>query len=162
MTDSSPARPSTDHDPPDEPPVDAKVLAPGAQPPTERDETGFYEPYAGFARVLRTWLVAYGIGAPVLFLSQAAVIEALRAAHVARRVAIVFLLGVAVQVVGALMYKSTMWYLYLGELSKKDQEKWYYKLCEWISVAYWLELSIDISTIVLFGWATWRVMAVLT
>ena len=31
-----------------------------------REETGYVDNYLSFARTLRTWFVAYGIGAPVL------------------------------------------------------------------------------------------------
>ena len=33
-------------------------------------ESGFYGPYSHFSRTLRAWLVAYGIGGPVLLVSQ--------------------------------------------------------------------------------------------
>lgn len=39
----------------------------------KKEETGFYEAYAGFARNLRIWFVAYGIGGPVLFLTNSEV-----------------------------------------------------------------------------------------
>jgi hypothetical protein len=32
-----------------------------------QSEKGFYEAYASFARTLRAWLIAFGIGAPLIF-----------------------------------------------------------------------------------------------
>lgn len=61
-----------------------------------------------------TWLVAYGIGAPVLFLTQSGVADALRKTGAARSIALTFLVGVSVQVLSALLYKTTMWQLYMG------------------------------------------------
>jgi hypothetical protein len=140
----------------------AKSLAAGQTAGVDRDETGFYEAYAGFARTLRTWLVAYGIGAPVLFLTQSSAAEALKTAGAARAVAVIFLTGVSIQVLGALLYKTTMWQLYMGELSALDRVGRWQTFCEMISTAYWLEFAIDASTIALFGWATWRVVFALT
>lgn len=33
-------------------------------------ESDFYEPYAAFARTLRTWFVAFGVGVPALLVTS--------------------------------------------------------------------------------------------
>lgn len=127
-----------------------------------REEAGFYDAYAGFARNLRTWLIAYGIGGPVLFVSQSFVTEALVKSGTARSVAYAFLGGVVIQIAGALLYKSAMWYCYQGELDPAFRESRRYRIAGFVSCAYWLELTIDLVTSALFVWATWRVLSVIT
>ena len=43
---------------------------PEAAPTSRDDAEDHYQSYAEHNRILRTWLVAYGIGAPVLILSN--------------------------------------------------------------------------------------------
>lgn len=127
-----------------------------------REEAGFYDAYAGFARNLRTWFIAYGIGGPVLFISQSYVTEALVKRGAAREVAYAFLGGVVVQITAALLYKTAMWYCYQGELDPAFKESRRFRLASFISCAYWLEVFLDLVTSALFAWATWRVLSVIT
>ena len=130
--------------------------------PTPRQETGFYEAYVGFARNLRVWFIAYGIGGPVLLLSNESAGKALFRSGLARSIAYTFLPGVALQILVALLYKSAMWYLYLGE-SDDSRKSWrLYKASEWLSDSFWIELLSDIATLFLFGWATLRALHALT
>ena len=50
-------------------PPDTKVEVTGGELEV-KEEKGFYEAYKGFANNLRTWFLAYGIGAPVVLLSN--------------------------------------------------------------------------------------------
>src|SRR2546426_7954213 len=61
--------------------------------PIGKEESGFYEPYAALARNLRTWFIAYGIGGPVIFLTNEPAAKALYSAGVGRSVAYCFLGG---------------------------------------------------------------------
>jgi hypothetical protein len=140
----------------------AVSMAPTSTGSAPREEAGFYDAYAGFARNLRTWLIAYGIGGPVLFVSQSFVTEALVKSGTARGVAYAFLGGVVLQIVAALIYKSAMWYCYQGELEPGFRESRRFRVSGFISCAYWLEFSFDLITIALFAWATWRVLSVIT
>ena len=132
--------------------------------PTQKkiQETGFHEPYARFSGLLRAWLVAYGIGAPALFLTQESVANALRASGQTGWIAGLFLFGVAAQIVAALLYKSSMWYLYAGELKESFKSKFRFRAADFVSEAFWLELSFDIISIVAFAWGTfdaWLILA---
>jgi hypothetical protein len=64
-----------------------------------------FDLYTDYARMLRLWLVAYGVGAPVLFLTQPQVADRLRQSGNGQFIAIVFLLGVAAQVINAAVNK---------------------------------------------------------
>ncbi len=127
-----------------------------------RQESGFYEAYAGFARNLRIWFIAYGVGGPVVFLTNEAAGQALLASGPARRIAYTVLAGVGLQILLALLYKTAMWYLYLGELDDSRKSWMLYKVSEWLSDSYWIELVSDAATLVLFGWATLDVLHALT
>jgi hypothetical protein len=74
-----------------------------------KEEVGFYEAYAGFARTLRTWFVAYGIGGPVLFLTNDNAAKTFRGAPSAHLIAYSFLSGVLLQILAALLSKTAMW-----------------------------------------------------
>ncbi len=131
------------------------------KPKRARDK-GFYEPYAGFSRTLRAWLVAFGIGAPVLFVTQANTAAKLARSGDADCIVALFLSGVVIQVFAALLYKTTMWYLYFGEIHGEFQEKRRFTASDWLSDQYWLEFLFDASTILLFVVATWRTLVILT
>ena len=122
-------------------------------------EHGFYEPYVAFSRVLRTWLVAYGIGAPVLFASQDAFTPILKDPKTAAPIIGLFLFGAIVQILAAVIYKYSMGYIYFGELKEVFQKTIRYKVSEWFSEAMWLEMTFDILSIGSFSWATIKVLS---
>lgn len=122
--------------------------------PTDKDDAGFFQPYAEFAKNLRTWFLAYGVGAPVLLISNQTAWTSVKDAGQIRLVSILFLLGVAIQITQALVYKHTMWHLYAGELSENHKKSDWHKVACWISESYPLELIIDLATMTLFITAT--------
>lgn len=129
-----------------------------AEPKTE---SGFSSSYVEFAKTLRTWFVAYGIGAPVLVLNQDSLRSALTSSGQARAIAWCFLAGVGLQIFAAFTYKVAMWYLYMGELDPKFCDTVRYKVSERISLALWLEVLFDLGTMGLFAWATIHVFIIL-
>ena len=126
-----------------------------AKKPIER---GFYEPYAAFSRTLRTWLVAYGIGAPVLFASQDAFEPILKEPNKAALIIGLFLFGAMAQIIAAVIYKYVMGYIYFGELDEAFQKTRRHKVSEWISESMWLEMFFDLVSIGCFVWATLRIL----
>jgi hypothetical protein len=133
-----------------------------ANPDAEREESGFYEAYAGFARTLRVWFIAYGIGGPTVFLTNEVAGARLFTSGAGGAVAYPFLGGVAVQIALALFYKTAMWYLYMGEFNPKIKASLLHKVSDWLSESYWIELVGDLATLGLFGWATLRVLRIFT
>jgi hypothetical protein len=123
-------------------------------PGIARDDSGFYEPYAEFAKSVRTWFIAFGVGAPVLFLINKDAGERLLNSGSGEFVAYAFLFGVAVQVLAAILYKTAMWYLYMGELDPEEKNRWLYKASQWLSDQYWIEFALDAITFGAFAWAT--------
>jgi hypothetical protein len=65
-----------------------------------------------------------------------------------------FLIGVALQVAVALIYKYVMWYLYTAELDPKLLSTRAYNVCDWISNSLFVESMFDLLTVIFFGTAT--------
>ena len=61
--------------------------------PDQREETGYYHAYAEFAKTLRTWFIAYGIGAPALVLSNKDLWNTVKGSGNLIYIAALFLLG---------------------------------------------------------------------
>jgi len=120
-------------------------------------ERGFFDAYASAATNLRTWLVAYGIGAPVLFLSNEYLWQALARAKCARCVGILFLGGVALQLFIALVNKNVMWFCYAGEAKPALKLSWKYKLCDWLSERFCIDIGIDLASVAFLIVATYKV-----
>jgi hypothetical protein len=128
---------------------------------TRKEETGFYEAYGGFARALRVWFITYGIGGPALLLSNNTAGQKLFASGEAGLIAYLFFGAVGLQLVLALMYKSAMWYLYIGEFNTEAKGWRLHRASEWLSESYWVEFGGDLVTLVLFAGATLRILRIL-
>jgi hypothetical protein len=118
----------------------------------------YFECYAEFAKTLRTWFIAYGIGFPVLLFSNNDAWETIKSTGNIRLIGMLFLAGVSIQVLEALIYKNAMWYLYRGEENLQIKNKVCYKTFYYISECYLLEISLDILTLICFAIATWKVI----
>jgi hypothetical protein len=127
----------------------------------ETHTSEYLQAYSEYAKVLRTWFVAYGIGGPVLLFTNDALSRALKSSGKAKIVAVFFLAGVVLQVVLAAVNKVAMWALYYGEIQRTFKSRRRYKIGFWFSEAFWIHLSIDLVTMFLFALATWRVFDVL-
>jgi hypothetical protein len=122
--------------------------------PDQREETGYYQAYAEFAKTLRTWFIAYGIGAPALVLSNKDLWNVVKGSGNLIYIAILFLLGVTFQVIEAFIYKTAMWHLYVGESDEDHMKTWWYTMAGKVSVSYKLELFFDVGAFVFFAIAT--------
>lgn len=135
------------------------VMTQSETSPPEQKKSEFYEPYAAFARTLRAWLVAYGIGAPVLFSSQDAFSRVLKDAEATAPIMVLFFVGVSLQVFDALSHKYCMFYLYCGEDSESFKQTLRYRLSDIYSEQTWIEILIDFATIGCFALATYRLLS---
>jgi hypothetical protein len=126
------------------------------------DEAQFLEAYGEYAKTLRAWLVAYGIGAPVLFFSNDKVSAKMAMAAETPLIAKLFLVGVTLQVVLAALNKTVMWACYHRERNLaicKDQK--FFTLMYWLSDQFWIDFVVDLATGGLFIYATWRTFSIL-
>jgi hypothetical protein len=115
-----------------------------------------FKVYAEYSKTLRTWLVAYGIGAPVLFLTNETLARTFVKSAQARTVAFYFLAGVVLQVFLALLNKNVMWVCYYAEdsLVFKTKQARAVRCADWISRQCWFDLLLDVGTMFLFANAT--------
>ena len=79
------------------------------------DSSSYFKVYEEYMKTLRAWFVAFGIGAPALFITQAHLTEPLIKSGQAVCIAILFLGGMAIQIGIAALNKWINWYLYYGE-----------------------------------------------
>jgi len=113
-----------------------------------------YKLYSDYAANLRLWLVAYGIGAPLLFVNSETLSNKLLLSPHAFIIVAIFLLGVMSQVIIALINKWSSWYLYAASTTTRFKHSLSYKAALWFSDRFWIDLSFDIITIILFSAAT--------
>lgn len=123
-------------------------------------DPNIYKAYEEHTKTLRAWLVAYGVGAPVLFLSNVALTEAVKTGGQGSTIGKIFLAGVACQVILALLNKNVMWVCHHGATRPVFQTGCLYKLAEKVSRQFWIDTVLDVASIVLMACATFRVFAV--
>ena len=118
-------------------------------------DSKYFDTYIEYAKILRTWLVAYGIGAPALILTNEKLTVKLLGNPDIKYFGIAFLSGVLLQVFLAFLNKTIMWCCYYGEEVDTDFQKTYrYQTAYLISSQYWIDIIIDVVTICVFGYAT--------
>ena len=131
------------------------TVDPGAKKGAEE-----FSAYLEYNRVLRAWFVAFGVGGPALFLINPQVGARLVEKGQLRAVAAMFLVGTGSQVLGAVLNKISNWYVYRGSNDVTYQVKWQFKFFNWFVHQFWIDVLLDLSTITLFGCATWRLLTV--
>jgi hypothetical protein len=111
--------------------------------------------YAEWSKHLRTWLVAYGIGAPILFISRKEVWDVLAASPDRRLITKLFLGGVGLQVFVATLNKWSSWGYYSAQQWPTIYGgKWWTKPAEWLVDQFWIDLLADVLTLTAFITAT--------
>jgi uncharacterized protein involved in cysteine biosynthesis len=113
-------------------------------------------------KTLRAWFVAYGVGGPVLFLTQQSFADAIVASGYSKTIGILFLLGVLFQVLIALLNKWVSWGLYYYEDNPDALRRNTHDFCESISGMVWIDIVADVATLVLFAFATATVFVVVS
>jgi hypothetical protein len=126
----------------------------------DEDKAGHFQNYADYSRTLRTWLVAYGIGGPVIFLTNDKVADRVAKSGHSQDIVALFLFGVGLQVVLSFINKWVAWHLYRGAEDAEYQETSKYKFWHAISEQSWLDLAVDFASLVALGFASWRVLNV--
>jgi len=134
---------------------------------TEKDyhnEDVYGEAFDRYEKALRTWFVAYGIGAMVLFMTQERLRKTLLCDPWGPWVVGLFLFGVFVQVFQSAFYKMCMWELYYKEAQRNKAEEdkagenercpCLLNLSEKVERSHVIDIIFDAVTIVLFFAAT--------
>jgi hypothetical protein len=119
----------------------------------------YYANYTEYSKTFRTWLVAYGIGGPALLLTNAAAKTFAASAH-ARCIVILFLVGVALQVLGTGINKWAAWHVYSDMTDASRANGWWSKAWCRVNKQAWIDVWVDVGAIVAFGIATWMLLGV--
>ena len=115
---------------------------------------GHYKVYEEHMKTLRAWFVAYGVGGPVLFVTQKDFAASLVESGVSKWVGILLLVGVLLQAVVALINKWVNWSLYYYGDEEEEKPGKLQRFCEKVSNKVWIDISADIATLILFSIAT--------
>lgn len=135
-------------------------VAPDASAPTGDTVLEYYNNYAEYSKTLRAWLVAYGIGGPILFLTNTSISEKLSTSPDRAKIVCLFLLGVSLQVTLAFINKWCAWHLYAGENELRYRSTLRYRFWASINELSILDLALDAVSIGAFVWSTWLVLMV--
>lgn len=121
------------------------------------EELELQEAHKYYGRTLRTWLIVYGIGGPVLLISNKDLAAKFQPSQNAKMIIYAFLAGLAGQLLLAFAYKTSLWYLTYGERYGAFKSTWRYKASLWITDAYGIELLLDFVTCAAFAIASFEV-----
>lgn len=114
----------------------------------------YFESYRHYAQVLRAWLVGYGVGVPVLLISQSDIVKPIIASGFTVWIFGLFLLGVAAQVVIALLYKYSMAILYENEYSESEIDGKRLSFAYYMGTRYWPDIVGDATAVISYITAT--------
>jgi hypothetical protein len=107
----------------------------------------YFESYAEYNRILRSWFVAFGVGGLALFLLESPVRTALLASGQTRTVVFLFLVGVISQIVVAFLNKYANWYCYFGEDNPAFLHSSLYRFWSHIASLFLIDIILDILTV---------------
>jgi len=124
------------------------------------DASDGFGAYLEYNKVLRTWFVGFGIGGPALLLVNNNIAKSLVEAGQLREVVLLFLIGTTAQVFGALLNKIANWYVYIGTVDASLRGSRRQRFAEWLISQFWIDIAVDVLTILCFGYAAWLLMTV--
>lgn len=119
------------------------------------DSEGYIEQFNLYLRDLRVWFVAYGIGGPVLFLTQPGVSKAVASSGGGRLIIALFIGGVVSQVLSSLFGKWASWVQYRH--AKYEEFSRLIGLARFWAGNLVIDFLLDMITVVTLGLATWKV-----
>lgn len=135
------------------------------QPDSKDDDAGqkdeHFANYAEYSRTLRAWLVAYGIGGPVLFATNDGLAAKVESSGRSSSVISLFLVGVGLQILLALINKWCAWHMYRGAGDLPYQHTRQYRFWYVVNENSWLDLVVDLVSIAILTIATGLVLHIL-
>lgn len=126
----------------------------------EEDRKIFLQNYADYSKAVRAWLVAYGIGGPVLFVTNDKLTERVAKSGYGAEIIALFLVGVGLQIVSAMINKWAAWHVYRGIGDLKYQNGKPHKFWNWVNNQTWIDIWADLLALGALSYATWRVLNV--
>lgn len=125
---------------------------------TDSEAAKCFQSYLEYNRVLRAWFVAFGIGGPALFLINDTIASRLAREGLLSRVATLFLVGAAAQVLAAFMNKVSNWGVYYGTVDYGFKRTMRYKCAFRLVTQFWIDVILDIVSVLAFGSAIWYML----
>lgn len=121
-------------------------------------ERAFFEHSASYSKMLRLWLVGYGVGGPALILSQEQLTKSIVASGAASLIAGLFFSAVLIQVINAFLNKWALHYAgsVVGDRSLGSYHP--YKAAVAWNASAWPDILSDGGAIVILSIATVRLL----
>jgi hypothetical protein len=113
-----------------------------------------YANYQHYNTVLRSWFIGFGVGGPVILISNNDVLLKLKATGCAYLVGSLFFVGVGIQIIISFINKTVGWCNYFAEENQGFTDNWLYKAAIIFDEKYWLDVLADLLSIVTFTWVT--------
>ena len=120
-----------------------------------------YDSYSEYTKALRTWLVAYGLGGPLLFISKPEIAKQIALDPNKATIVYLFLAGLALQVAMAFLNKWTNWASYSVALNPPKELHIYHKVIIWFANQFWIDILVDLVSSASFIWATFLVLGIM-
>jgi len=121
---------------------------------------GHWSNYFEYSKTLRAWLVAYGVGGPVLLATNQAFSNKVILSGRATEIIQWFLLGVALQVFLAFVNKYCAYHQYLGAEEPEHKKTWGFGFWNWVNYYWQIDLVLDLASVIAFAKATIIVLSV--
>ena len=118
------------------------------------DAKDYFEQYWRYCSSLRNWFVAYGIGGCILFLTDKAKVFQGLTSSKKTIIVILFLVGVIAQIVLAFFNKWIHWYIYWGKEEIEFRKTKRYKVANYLSSFFEIDVVVDMITFATFVVAT--------
>ncbi len=137
------------------------------------DHESHFANYAEYSKTFRSWMVAYGIGGPILLLVSKDAPQTVAGSAQLPTIVTLFVVGVGLQIFLALLNKWAAWQMYRGAWSSYCSENnisggdlhhktRIYAVWSWINNRQsWVDFACDVLALAAFSYATWLVLRVL-
>jgi hypothetical protein len=133
-------------------------MSKGTASADEEDRKVFFQNYADYSKAVRAWLVAYGIGGPVLFVTNEKLTERVVKSGYGAEIIAMFLIGVGLQIASAMINKWAAWHVYRGIGDIEYQNSKSHKFWSWVNDQTWIDIWADLLALAALAYATWRVL----
>jgi hypothetical protein len=123
--------------------------------PAEDGDKELYSVYEDYAKTLRTWLVAYGIGLPAVILARKELFDALQSHAGFATIVLLLLLGTATQILLAFFNKWAAWlrFAWLDDPERAGSKL--LRFANWYSNQFWIDMVLELTTLGCFAYATY-------
>lgn len=118
--------------------------------------------YLEYNKTIRVWFVGYGIGTPVLILTQKHLYDQFTRSENAWLISMLYLAGVLIQVVSSIVNKWTNWVRYNEYLGLRTYPKWLHNFADSWRDTFWANAALDVVTALIFSGATFGVFNIIT